>query len=194
MELETSIAPARNFRVGLGLTYAETKYRSDLVGNSTGAALDPSLRVLPGKNLSNAPEYVVTSSVTWTPEIGDSGLSGLFYVDGRMSSDYNTGSDLFPQKGQDGFATFNARIGVRGPDEKFSIELWGQNIFKKDYSQVAFNTPFQAGTTSAPFVDPQFHIQIEADQTVPYGRVAELLAIAQRAGVSKLSFLTLPGK
>ena len=43
-------------------------------------------------------------------------------------------------------------------------------------------------------VDPQFHIQIEADQTVPYGRVAELLAIAQRAGVSKLSFLTLPGK
>ena len=26
------------------------------------------------------------------------GLSGLFYVDGRTSSSYNTGSDLFPQK------------------------------------------------------------------------------------------------
>ncbi len=25
-----------------------------------------------------------------------------------------------------------------------------------NYTQVAFNTPFQAGTTSAPFVDPQF--------------------------------------
>jgi outer membrane receptor protein involved in Fe transport len=156
VELETSIAPARNFRVGLGLTYADTKYRSDLVGSRTGAPLDPALRVLPGKNLSNAPKYVVTSSATWTPEIGDSGLSGLFYIDGRMSSDYNTGSDLFPQKGQDGFATFNARVGLRGPDEKWSIEFWGQNIFKKDYAQVAFNTPFQAGATAAPFVDPQY--------------------------------------
>ena len=156
VELETSIAPARNFRVGLGLTYAETAYRSDLVGSKTGLPLDPALRRLPGRKLSNAPQYVATSSVTWTPDIGSSGLSGLFYVDGRMSSDYNTGSDLFPQKGQDGFATFNARVGVRGPDEKWSIEFWGQNIFKKDYSQVAFNTPFQAGTTSAPFLDPQY--------------------------------------
>ena len=42
--------------------------------------------------------------------------------------------------------------------------------------------------------DPQFQIQIAADITVPYGRVAELLAIAQRAGVSRLSFITLMGK
>ena len=131
VELETSIAPARNFRVGLGLTYAETAYRSDLVGSKTGLPLDPALRRLPGRKLSNAPKYVATSSVTWTPDIGSSGLTGLFYVDGRMSSDYNTGSDLFPQKGQDGFATFNARVGVRGPDEQWSVEFRGQNIFQK---------------------------------------------------------------
>ncbi len=40
-------------------------------------------------------------------------------------------------------------------------------------------------------VDPQFQLQIEADSAVPYGRVAELMALAQRAGVSKLSFITL---
>ena len=39
--------------------------------------------------------------------------------------------------------------------------------------------------------DPQFQLQVEADKTVPYGRVAALMAIAQRAGVSKLSFMTL---
>ena len=43
---------------------------------------------------------------------------GLFYVDGRVTSDYNTGSDLFPQKEQDGFGLVNARVGIRGPDEK----------------------------------------------------------------------------
>jgi biopolymer transport protein ExbD len=39
--------------------------------------------------------------------------------------------------------------------------------------------------------DPQFQLQIEADNAVPYGRVAELMALAQHAGVSKLSFLTI---
>ena len=73
-----------------------------------------------------------------------------------MSSDYNTGSDLFPQKQQDGFAIVNARIGVRGPDDKWALEFWGQNIFNVDYAQVAFSTPFQAGTGSAPFTYPTY--------------------------------------
>ncbi len=155
-ELEASMVPADNFRVAAGLTYAKTSYRDNLVGNKSGAPLDSALRKLPGDNLSNAPELVATSSVTWTPEIGNSGLTGLFYVDARLTSDYNTGSDLFPQKGQDGYALVNARVGVRGPDEKWALEFWAQNLFNKDYAQVAFNSPFQAGTTSAPFVDPQY--------------------------------------
>ncbi len=156
VEVEAQMVPARNFRVAAGLTYAKTEYRDDLVGNKNGAPLDPALRKLPGDNLSNAPEIVVTGSMTWTPEIGNSGLSGLVYVDTRLTSDYNTGSDLFPQKEQDGYAIVNARVGVRGPDEKWALEFWAQNVFNKDYAQVAINSPFQAGTTSAPFVDPQF--------------------------------------
>ena len=155
-ELEAQMVPVRDFRVAAGLTYASTKYRGDLVGNRSGAPLDPALRKLPGDNLSNAPELVATGSVTWTPPLGNSGLSGLLYIDGRMTSDYNTGSDLFPQKEQDGYALFNARVGVRGPEERWSLELWAQNLFDKDYAQVAFNSPFQAGATTPPFVDPQY--------------------------------------
>jgi iron complex outermembrane recepter protein len=156
VEIESSLSPAPDLRFNLGLTWADTGYRNNLVGTAAGTPLAAALRKLPGDNLSNAPEIVATGSVAWTPEIGDSGLSGLFYIDGRMTGDYNTGSDLFPQKEQDGFAVFNARIGLRGPDEAWSVELWGQNIFNKDYAQVAFNTPFQSGTTSAPFVDPNY--------------------------------------
>lgn len=157
-ELEASLVPARSFRMTAGLTYANTKYRGNLVGNASGAPLDQALRLLPGNNLSNAPELVATGSVAWTPDIGSSGLSGLVYIDGRMTSDYNTGSDLFPQKAQNGYALFNARIGIRGPDEKWGIEFWGQNIFNKQYAQVAFNSPFQEGGTSATtaFADPQY--------------------------------------
>ena len=155
-ELESVLVPASNFRVTAGLTYASTKYRNDLVGNRSGAPLDPALRLLPGSNLSNAPKYTVTGSAAWTPPIGGSGYSMLFYVDTRLVSDYNTGSDLFPQKNQDSFALVNGRIGLRGPNDHFAIEVWAQNVFNKQYAQVAFNTPFQAGTTSAPFVFPQY--------------------------------------
>ncbi len=39
--------------------------------------------------------------------------------------------------------------------------------------------------------DPQFQLQIQADTAVNYGRVAQVMAMAQHAGVTKLSFTTL---
>lgn len=156
VEMEASLVPARDFRVGLGLTYADTHYRDQLVGNDAGAPLDQALRKLPGRHLSNAPEIVATASVAWTPQLGSSGLSGLIYFDTRMTGDYNTGSDLFPQKEQDGYALVNGRIGIRGKDERWAVEFWAQNLLNQNYTQVAFNSPFQEGAASAPFTDPQF--------------------------------------
>jgi biopolymer transport protein ExbD len=43
-------------------------------------------------------------------------------------------------------------------------------------------------------LDPQFQLQVEADKAVPYGRVAELMALAQHAGVTKMSFVTIAAK
>jgi iron complex outermembrane recepter protein len=83
-------------------------------------------------------------------------MTGLFYVDSRLTSDFNTGSDLFPQKEQDSFLIVNARLGLRGAEGRWSLEAWAQNLFDTDYTQVAFNSPFQAGASTAPFVDPQF--------------------------------------
>ncbi|MFN3388339.1 MAG: TonB-dependent receptor [Allosphingosinicella sp.] len=156
IEIETQYRPMRDMAINLGLTYVNTKYRDNLVGNDQGAPLDPALRVLPGNRLSNAPELVGTGSFAYTPDLGTSGLSGLFYIDARMTSDYNTGSDLFPQKEQDGYTVVNARIGVRGPEERWALELWAQNLFDVDYTQVAFNSPFQEGARTSAFTDPQF--------------------------------------
>ncbi|MDO8207920.1 MAG: biopolymer transporter ExbD [Gallionella sp.] len=39
--------------------------------------------------------------------------------------------------------------------------------------------------------EPEFQLQIEADKAVPYGRIAELMALAQHAGVARLSFVSL---
>ena len=157
VEVEASINPVRNFNATLGFTYTDTAFRNDLVGGNNGSPLDPALRLLPGDNLSNAPDLVTTASLTFTPPLGSSGYSGLFYVNARASSDYNTGSDLTYGKEQDGFATVNARIGLRGPEQRFAIEGFVQNLFNKQYTQVAFNTPFVASqqTYSAFLAEPR---------------------------------------
>jgi outer membrane receptor protein involved in Fe transport len=144
VEIEMNASPVRNFRVAGGLMYARAKFANRLVGSSDGTRpLDPALFMLPGNLNSNAPEYVATASLTWTPDIGTDGMSALFYVDGRMTSDYNTGSDLFPEKEQDGYTVINARIGLRGPEQRWAVEFWGQNILNTKYTQIGFNSPLQ---------------------------------------------------
>ncbi|WNO54976.1 TonB-dependent receptor domain-containing protein [Stakelama saccharophila] len=157
VELESAITPVRDLSVTMGITYADTKYRHDLIGTNNGAPLDPALRLLPGDNLSNAPELTGTASLSYTPPIGNSGLSGLFYVNARTVDDYNTGSDLLYGKEQDSYTVVNARIGLRGPDQAWSIEAWAQNLFDTQYTQVAFNTPFVASqqTYSAYLAEPR---------------------------------------
>jgi biopolymer transport protein ExbD len=41
---------------------------------------------------------------------------------------------------------------------------------------------------------PQFQLQVSADKAVPYGRVAEIMAIAQANGVTKMSFVSVAVK
>jgi outer membrane receptor protein involved in Fe transport len=76
-------------------------------------------------------------------------MTALLYADARLSSDYNTGSDLFPEKEQDSYALVNARVGIRGPAQRWAVELWAQNLFDQDYQQVAFNAPFQGSNSVA---------------------------------------------
>src|SRR5688500_4563341 len=78
LELEASVRPMRDLRLNAGLTLASTKYRDDLVGTDDGAPLNQALRMLPGKQLSNAPKTVATGALSYTPRIGGSGMSGLF--------------------------------------------------------------------------------------------------------------------
>jgi hypothetical protein len=70
-------------------------------------------------------------------------MHGLFYVDARHTSSYNTGSDLDIEKMQKAFTTVNGRVGIRGPEESWSVELWAQTLFNTKYKQVAFDSPLQ---------------------------------------------------
>ena len=157
VEVEATVNPIRDLGFTFGFTYSDTSYEDNLIGNDSGVPLDPALRLLPGDNLSNAPQIVATSSVTWTPPLGDSGMKGLVFFNVRMTSDYNTGSDLLYGKEQDGYAIVNGRIGLTNIADRFAVEGWVQNLFDVAYTQVAFNTPFVAPqqTYSAYLAEPR---------------------------------------
>jgi len=145
-EIETYLRPAKDLNVNFGLTYSDTKYRKNLTG-AGGSPLDPTFFQLPGRQISNAPKYVVTAGIGYTPELGSSGLTGLLYFDTRFQSDTNTGSDLDAEKIQDGYAIANGRIGIRGPDEHWSVEFYAQNIFNKKYQQIGADAPVTGSGT-----------------------------------------------
>jgi outer membrane receptor protein involved in Fe transport len=157
VEVEATVNPIRDLGFTFGFTYSDTSYEDNLIGNDSGVPLDPALRLLPGDNLSNAPQIVATSSVTWTPPLGESGMKGLVFFNVRMTSDYNTGSDLLYGKEQDGYAIVNGRIGLTNIADRFAVEGWVQNLFDVDYTQVAFNTPLVAPqqTFSAYLAEPR---------------------------------------
>ena len=46
--------------------------------------------------------------------------------------------------------------------------------------------------TEAAQKNPQAEVQLRADKSVPYGRVAELIGLVQKAGLSRIGFVTEP--
>jgi biopolymer transport protein ExbD len=73
--------------------------------------------------------------------------------------------------------------------QKVSLVVDAQGNVEMDNMHVSDQGLAEALRSRA--ADPLFQLQIEADSTVPYGRVAELMALAQKSGVTKLSFMTL---
>ena len=64
-----------------------------------------------------------------------------------MVSDQNTGSDVDLEKVQDAYALFNGRLGIYGPEKRWGVELFGQNLLNKRYQQIAADRPLQGTGT-----------------------------------------------
>jgi outer membrane receptor protein involved in Fe transport len=146
VEVEIFTRPVQDVSVNVGATFANTRYADDLVG-ADGRPLQVALFQLPGRRLSNSSALALTGSLGFNPRITDSGIRAIFYVDARHSSKINTGSDLDIEKEQGAFTVVNGRIGLSGPNGRWGVELWAQNLFNEDFYQVAFDATLQGSGT-----------------------------------------------
>ncbi|MBL0728697.1 biopolymer transporter ExbD [Piscinibacter sp. HJYY11] len=58
--------------------------------------------------------------------------------------------------------------------------------------QVVTAEAFAERVTQAARKNPQTEVQLRADKTVPYGRVAELIGAVQKAGLNRIGFVAEP--
>jgi biopolymer transport protein TolR len=67
-----------------------------------------------------------------------------------------------------------------------AIDPQGKLYFGEEPLDVA---AFTARIVEAARKNPQTEVQLRADKSVPYGRVAELIGIVQKAGLSRIGFV-----
>jgi outer membrane receptor protein involved in Fe transport len=130
-----------------GVMYADTQYGDHIPGGDF--TYPGQLYKLPGAQMSFAPKWSASASVTYEWDMG-SQLMGRFNIGGKYMSEYNTGSDLDAEKLQDAYTVFNARFGLGSQNGRWMVELWANNLTDEDYVQVGFDGPLQAVGTSRP--------------------------------------------
>ena len=140
-EFEMNWFVDRGFNVNLGATYADTYYVNS---NANVAALAGTpLTHNPGQRLSLAPLWSVAGGVSYAHDLTDT-LRWRVAVDAKWMSTMITGSDLDPAKTQPAFALVNARLGLSGPKDRWTVEAWSNNLFNQFYQQVAYDGAYQS--------------------------------------------------
>ncbi len=126
--------------------YSDTKY-----GAFPGAAQASAL--LPNNTMSFAPKWSVAGGAAYERDVG-SNLRMRASLNARWLDKYATASDLLPAKDQQSFTVTNGRIALGSQDERWTLEIFGNNLFDTKYIQVGFNAPLQGGVTGAPIGAP----------------------------------------
>lgn len=137
--------PFKQLSLQGGVTYADTTIED------FGAALALFRPERQDDTLSFAPELSATLSTTFEQPIDAFGASLMFRgnVGAKYTSDYNTGSNLDPRKIQNAFTLVNARVGLGSADQRWTVELWAQNLTDEEYVEVAFDATLQGSSTGA---------------------------------------------
>ncbi len=147
--------------LNFGATYANTYYPNNaanqaaLGNNLPGSPLYQATDLfrLPGSRLSFAPLWSVVGGLYYNHAINEL-LKWTFSADGKYQSSYNTGSDHDPVKLQQGFAIFNARVGLGAANDRWILEFWANNIFNQFYYQARFDGVVQTFSVPQPSSAP----------------------------------------
>ena len=149
-----------------GITYTKAEYGNFTAADMTSPGNFPQLSLLPGATASFAPEWSATGAINFDRSIGNNLRFGAS-LQGKFTTEYNTGSDLLPAKVQDDLLLVNGRLSLGTEDERWTLEVFAQNLTDEEYTQVVFNA-FLQGSAFASTVQPNGTFYNPAADTQTY--------------------------
>jgi outer membrane receptor protein involved in Fe transport len=129
---------------GLGIQGGVTYAKTEVTDEGTNAVLFNNNRK--NDTMPFAPTWSGSLAVTYKTTVGNFAYGGN--IGAKYNSEYNTGSNLDPRKMQEAYTVLNARLSFGAADDKWAVELWGQNITNTEYAQVMFDATFQGSSAS----------------------------------------------
>lgn len=143
-EFDTVLAPSRNFSFSASLAYLDSKFTS--FENASNLPGLPGTQDLTGKPNTFSPEWTGNFGVDWSGDIGSGGMR--WTINGNMSlvSDQFVGTvnDGNPQSLADGYVLLGGRLTIDGPDDRWSISVFGRNLTNEHYRPLSVYQPLGA--------------------------------------------------
>jgi iron complex outermembrane recepter protein len=162
-ELELLARVTEELRLNGSVTYADARYPRDCGGPTPPA----SVALLCGNDLTNAPPWVLVGGVSYDRDLGN-GLEIGFNANVRWEDDRRTSTQALttvaagtgtlgptlnlirsPNDIQESNAKVNLRFAIGSVDDRWRVEVWGNNIFDEQTYHVVANTPLR-GVSSLP--------------------------------------------
>ncbi|HMO74520.1 MAG TPA: TonB-dependent receptor [Sphingopyxis sp.] len=143
-ELDLSLAPSDRFSVSGSLAYLDSKF-TDFAGAS-GLPGIGGTQDLTGKPNSFSPAWSGNIGIDWTGDIGSGGWTWAANANVAFVSDQYVGTvnDANPQSIADGYALLGARLTLNGPDDRWSLAIFGSNLTNTHYRPLAVYQPLGA--------------------------------------------------
>lgn len=143
-EFDLTMAPARNFSVTGSFAYLDSQFTSFTTASNLPGL--PGTQDLTGKPNSFSPQWVGNVAVDWSGDIGSSGLNWAASGNVSFVSDQFVGTvnDANPQSLADGYALLGARLSLNGPDDRWSVSLFGRNLANAHYRPLSVYQPLGA--------------------------------------------------
>lgn len=154
-ELDLISRPMPGLTVQSGLAYNIVELTEDIVAGPTF--------IEGNQQLARSPRFTVTAAATYDWPVGSS-LKGLIHINARYVSDQTLATaEPAASVEQDAFALVGGRVGIRTEDERWSLSVFGENIFDEDYLLQSIQSPELSSIAAYPGVPRTFGVELRAE-------------------------------
>ena len=137
VDVDSQFLPINHIRLNFSATYLDSIYTNNTgapgLDGCTGLPGCPTVQNLNGARLQFAPKLQGNAGIEWRSSEFGNGLTLVFGAGEHFTSSFLTSNNDNPQSRLPGYATTDLRLGLSSAGNRWTVELFGTNVFDKHY-------------------------------------------------------------